>query len=284
MSNNKLINIDLSTVLIITNKELRDAKNNKWMIVYTIVFGILSFVFAWIDLSESKIYGSPGFGRTAATLINIIILIIPLMGLTLGSLLISSEQENGNFFYIIAQPITRVEYLLGKYLGISLSLLLSLLIGFGISGILISFQVGSSQITNYIYMIVLSSCLALTSTSIGLLISVITKKSITALGLALFTWLLFVFFTDLGIMGTSIILKLNVNQLFIISLINPLQVFKILSILVLNNNLEILGPGGIYAMRTYKEFLIYILFTITALFIFIPLIISCYILKNKRDF
>jgi|TARA_B100000959_G_C14985767_1_gene625510 Cu-processing system permease protein len=284
MSKTKVINLDLRTVLIIANKELRDAKNNKWMIVYTIVFVILSFVFAWIDLSQSHIYGAAGFGRTAATLINIIILIIPLMGLSLGALLISSEHENGNLLYLIAQPITRVEYLLGKYLGISLSLTLSLLIGFGISGILISFKVGSYQITNYIYMIALSTCLALISISIGLLISVITKKSITSLGLALFTWLLFVFFTDLGIMGTSLILKLNVNQLFTISLINPLQVFKILSILVLNNNLEVLGPGGIYAMRTYGQSLIYILLIITALFICIPLIISCYILKNKRDF
>ncbi len=52
-------------------------------------------------------------------------------------------------------------------------------------------------------------------------------------------------------MGTAVVLQLNVNQLFAAALANPLQLFKLASILNLRQNLEVLGPAGVYAFRTY---------------------------------
>ena len=93
----------------------------------------------------------------------------------------------------------------------------------------------------------------MTGTKKSFLISALVTRSATAVGLALFLWLLLVFFGDLGIMGTAVVLQLNTNQLFAAALANPLQLFKLASILNLRQNLEVLGPAGVYAFRTYGD-------------------------------
>jgi Cu-processing system permease protein len=45
--------------------------------------------------------------------------------------------------------------------------------------------------------------------------------------------------------------SLPVEQLLWLSLLNPLQVFKMAAILDINATLDILGPAGIYAMQEY---------------------------------
>ncbi len=79
------------------------------------------------------------------------------------------------------------------------------------------------------------------------------KKAATAVGLALFLWLILVYFGDLGLMGTSVVMQMDVKQLLALVLVNPLQVFKLAAVLDLRDNLEVLGPAGIYAFRAYGE-------------------------------
>src|SRR5690606_26221719 len=103
----------------------------------------------------------------------------------------------------------------------------------------------------YLTLLVLSVLLAVASLSMGFLISAAVKKAATAVGLALFLWLILVYFGDLGLMGTAVVLRIKVEQLLTLALINPLQVFKLAAVLDLRDNLEVLGPAGIYAFRTY---------------------------------
>ena len=106
-------------------------------------------------------------------------------------------------------------------------------------------------------------------------------RSATAVGLALFLWLLLVFFGDLGMMGTAVVLQLNVNQLFAVALANPLQVFKIAAILDLRQNLEVLGPAGIYAFRTYGSSLLPALIGLLLLWVIVPFVLTTQIFKRK---
>ena len=78
--------IDFGNILILAQKELRDAQRNRWFGLYTIAFAGLSLALAWLALSGTGNYGLAGFGRTSASLINMVLMIVPLMGLTLGAL------------------------------------------------------------------------------------------------------------------------------------------------------------------------------------------------------
>ncbi len=273
--------IDFENILILAQKELRDAQRNRWFGLYTIAFAGLSLALAWMALSGSGDYGLAGFGRTSASLINMVLMIVPLMGLTLGALSLAGERENGTLLYLLAQPINQMEMLLGKFLGLSLALLATLGLGFGLTGVLIAIQGGGADFSVFLTLILLSFLLGIVSLSLGFLISAAVHKGATAVGIALFLWLILVFFGDLGVMGTALVLRLNVSQLFAFALINPLQLFKIAAVLDLRQNLEVLGPAGIYASRTYGTQLFPILIGLLFAWAILPFGIATQIFKRK---
>ncbi len=273
--------VDFANVLTLTQKELRDARRNRWFILFSIAFGGLALALAWLALSGVGTYGLAGFGRTGASLINLVLLVIPLMGLTLGAMSLAGERERGTLLYLLTQPISQGELLLGKFAGLGLAVLVTLVLGFGLSGLLIAWQGGTTQAGDYLTMVSLAFVLALASLSLGFLISAAVGKSATAVGTALFIWLILVFFGDLGLMGTAIVLRLDINQLFTLALVNPLQLFKMAAILAIRSNLEVLGPAGIYAVRTYGSQLQLLLFGLLIAWTAIPLIITYQIFKKR---
>nr|NIV03873.1 ABC transporter permease subunit [Calditrichia bacterium] len=254
--------IDRQNVMLLTRKEIVDARRNRWFILYTIVFASLSLALSWLGLSGLGDYGLAGFGRTTASMINLVLLIVPLMGLTLGAISLAGERERGTLLYTLAQPVTKVEVLLGKFFGVGTALLGALVIGFGLSGLFIAYQGGTTQVGSYLILVGFTFLLGLVSLGLGMLISSALRKADTAVGVSLFVWLLLVFFGDLGIMGSALTLKLDIDQLFVVSLINPLQVFKLGAIFVIQGNLEVLGPVGRYAVRSHGSQLIPLLLSI----------------------
>lgn len=273
--------MDLANIFTLTQKELRDARRNRWFVLYTMAFAGLALALAWLALSGVGTYGLAGFGRTGASLINLVLLIIPLMGLTLGALSLAGERENGTLIYLMTQPLAQTEMLLGKFLGLALAMLVALILGFGLSGVLIAWQGGATEATDYLTLVLLAFTLALASLSLGFLISAAVTRSATAVGLALFVWLLLVFFGDLGLMGTALVMRLEIGQLFGLALLNPLQIFKMAAILAIRSNLEVLGPAGIYAVRTYGSQLMPLLVVILLAWAIIPLSITYLVFRRK---
>ena len=273
--------IDLTNILVLAQKELLDARRNRWFLLYTVAFAGLALALAWLGLSGAGSYGLAGFGRTGASLINLVLLIVPLMGLTLGALSLAGERERGSLLYLLSQPITQFEVLAGKYLGLGLALLAALALGFGLSGLLIAWQGSTAHTWDYLSLTVLAFFLALISLSLGFLISAFLRKGSMAIGIALFLWLVLVFFGDLGVMGTAIMLRMKIGELFALALLNPLQVFKIAAILTIRGNWEVLGPAGLYALRTYGEWAMALLIAIITAWIVLPLILAYLIFRQR---
>ena len=263
--------MQFSTIWTLAQKEMHDALRNRWFVLYTLAFVALALAFSYMSLAGAGIAGFAGFGRTAASLINLVLLIIPLMALTVGAQSLAHEQERGTLAYLLAQPVTRIEVFVGKYLGLSLSLLASLALGFGISGLVMAInRGGAGNPTVFVGLTAQTFLLSLTMLSVGFLISALTRRSGVAIGLGLFLWLAFVFLADLGLMGTSIAMRLPIEQLLWLSLLNPLQTFKMSAILGINATLDILGPAGMYAMQEYGAGLRWLFVLILGLWIVVP--------------
>lgn len=273
--------LDIANILTLTQKELRDARRNRWFLLYTVAFAGLSLALSWFGLSGLNSYGLAGFGRTGASLINLVLLIVPLMGLTLGALSLAGEREQGTLLYVMAQPVTQFEVLMGKFLGLALALLVALVLGFGLSGLLIAWHGGATQAGAYLGLVGLAFVLSLISLSLGFLISAAVRSSATAVGIALFCWLLLVFFGDLGIMGTSLVLSIDIGQLFALALLNPLQVFKMAAIFTIRGSLEVLGPAGVYAARSYGTQLVPLLLTILSAWVILPLTVTYLVFRQR---
>lgn len=266
--------MDTQTILILIQKELRDARRNQWFLLYTIAFAVLSLALAWFSLAGMGHYGLAGFGRTGASLVNLILLIVPLMGLTLGALGLSTERENGTLLYLLAQPISPKELLLGKFLGLALALTAALGLGFGLTGALIALYGGMSNVASYLWLVGLAFLLAIVSLSLGFVVAAAVERAATAVGIALFLWLILVFVGDLGLMGTAVVLHLSANSLLWLSFLNPLQLFKTAAIYNFRASLEMMGPAGIYAVRQYGAQLLPLLITLLLLWAGLPLLLT----------
>jgi Cu-processing system permease protein len=267
--------LSLTTIWTLAQKELRDALRNRWFLLYTAAFAVLALAFSYLALAGAGIVGFAGFGRTAASLINLVLLIVPLMALTVGSQSLAGEWERGTLAYLLAQPVHRYEIFLGKYLGLALSLLAALALGFGISGLVMAIGgAGSADPAQYVQLTWLAFLLSLTMLSVGFLVSAFTRRASVAVGIGLFLWLAFVFLGDLGMMGTSMALRVPIANLFVMSLSNPLQVFKMAAILNIRATLDILGPAGIYAVQRYGAALLGVFLAVLGLWIALPALLA----------
>ena len=272
---------DLQTVLLLTRKEVRDAVRNRWLLLYTLVFAAMAWSLSWMGLSAVQEYGVSSFGRTSVSLVNLAVLVVPLMGILVGALSLAFEREKGTLAYTLAQPVTTGEVLLGKSLGLGGAMLVALLIGFGLSGGLIAWKTGMDQTGAYLALLGLSFLLALISLGLGLLVSAAVRRASLSIGLAVLVWTLLVFFGDLGVMGTAVVLKLSVHQLLLAALVNPLHVFKMAAVLAADGNLDVLGPAGQYAVRNYGQRLLPVLLLLLVAWIILPWCATYTVFRRK---
>ncbi len=129
--------MSIATVWLLAQKELRDALRNRWFLLYTVAFVALALGLSYLALAGAGMAGFAGFGRTAASLINLVLLIVPLMGLTVGAEF--GRRARARHAELPAGPARgRAEIFLGKSIGLALSLLAALALGFGISGLVMA--------------------------------------------------------------------------------------------------------------------------------------------------
>jgi Cu-processing system permease protein len=268
-------------VCLLLGKELQDARRSRWFVLMGVIFAGLALALALVGTSALGAIGSAGFGRMTASLLNLVILIVPLMGLIMGAMSVSSEREHGTLLTILAQPVLLGEVFLGKFLGLAIAFLGTLLFGFGLAALVIARQSGLPQLSVYLTLVAFTFLFGLGYLSLGFLISALTRRTASAVGIALFVWLISEFLSDLGLIGTAVALQLNPRTLLWLSLINPPQVFKLIILQGVQRNLESLGPGGLYATDVLGSALLPLLTLILAAWVILPFVLSVLLVRNR---
>lgn len=258
--------MELYLLWTIAQRELREALRNKWLWFYAVGFGALAFALAQAGMASSGYAGLGGFGRTAASLVNALLLFVPLIGLTVGAGVIAGERERGTLLYLLAQPVNRAEVFFGKALGAALAVLAALALGFGIAGLGLA-SAGGGEPTAYLALGGFATLLALASLGLGFIISTLTRKAATASGAALILWLGLVFLGDLGMIGTTLAFRPAPSAMLTMLLVNPLQIFKLGAIYSLRATLDALGGAGQYAAIQFGMMLPWLLAGLLGLWI-----------------
>ncbi|MCC7077096.1 MAG: ABC transporter permease [Acidimicrobiia bacterium] len=270
-------------VWTIARKELRDSIRDRWFWLFAGGFALLAAGLAVFALSNSQVVGFGGFGRTAASLIALVQLVVPLMGLTLGARSIAGQREAGTLRFLLSHPVSRTEVFFGLLGGIGAALLAAIAAGFGVAG-LVSAARGSAVDAADLLGIALSSwLLSLAMLAVGILISTLARRAGTALGTALFVWLVFTFVGDLGLMGASLATDLPVNVLFFSTLVNPVEAFRLLSMLQLEGTLDVLGPAGSYAIDTFGGIVAVPALLSLVVWTAVPLAVAWWVFARRSD-
>lgn len=234
----------------ITRREIRDSMRRKWLWIFAFNMALLALFLSQAGMASTGYSGLGGFGRTAASLVNVVVLFAPLLGFTIGATTLAVDRERGTLLYLLAQPVTRKEVLAGKSLGAIISMLIALSLGFGIAGFMLS-RNGGGNPSAYLWFAGYTFSLCVVCIGLGLLIGTLANKSATAYVFALVLWLFFGFVADLGVLSAVLTFSPTPPVIFNLLLLNPLQAFKVGVIYSLHSSLDPLGPVGQYAFYQF---------------------------------
>lgn len=274
--------MELTLIWAIAQRELRESLKNKWLWLYALGFAGLALALSRAGLASAGYAGLGGFGRTAASLVNALLLFVPLIGLSVGAGTLAGERERGTLLYLLSQPITRAELFTGKAMGAGLAVITALALGFGLAGLGLATSGGGAAAT-YLALGGYTFLLALSTLGLGLVISAVAKKGATAGAAALLTWLALTFLGDLGVIGLTLSLRPTPAVLFGTLLINPLQIFKLGAINSLQAGLDVLGPVGQYATYQFGEALPLLLIGLLIIWIGLSFAIAFRLFQRQGD-
>ena len=239
--------MELTPILTVAAKEFRDRMRNRWVLAVALVFTVFSLVIAYFGGAQQGQVGFRSIEFTIASLVSLVIYLIPLIALLLGFDAIVGERERGSLDLLLALPITRLELLLGKYLGLALALSLSTVVGFGLVGVLLWRHMNANALFHYGGFMLSSVLLGLAFLSLAVLISVLARERTRASGLAIATWFFFVLVFDLLLLGLLVTTggQFAGDSFAWLLLLNPADVFRILNVFSLEDVRTLYGLASI---------------------------------------
>jgi Cu-processing system permease protein len=232
-----------SAVLMISWQEFTLNRRNRWVVSFALLFAVLTLLIAFFGMVTSGYAGFQDFTRTSASIINLGGFLIPLFALLLG--VFSFITNQGYFEILVTQPISRSKVLLGRYLGLLLTILGASLLGFGLPGALISLVIGVAGAQSYLLVVVYSLMLAMVFTGLSVLISLAAKRRQIALGIALGVWVFYELVYGMLMLGTTLYLSPAILKTVLLAGLmgNPVDIARVLSLLEVGGP-HLYGPAG----------------------------------------
>ncbi len=274
--------MDTRTAATIAAYELRINVRNKWTLLFAPVFAALAAAISYFGLVTEAVIGFQGFTRTTASLLNLVLYLVPMISLAMGAL--SFTGEKGASELLFSQPVTRGEILTGKLAGLFLSLAAATLFGFGAAGLLIGVQVGIDGVAPFLAFVGFALLLAASFLALGAMTAILSGSRTKGLGFALFVWFFFVLFYGLLVMGVAFLLpEHTANQFIFLSLFaNPVDLCRVGSLIAMGDP-AVFGYAGAALVKFLGGASLANLALIGGLLIWIaaPLIISVRVLGRQ---
>lgn len=272
-----------SAILSIGRQELVINIRNKWTLTFAVAFGALVLAVSYVGIQSEGYSGLQNFTRTSASILNLVLYIVPLVALTMGTL--SFTGDKGSIELLYSQPVSRGAVLVGKMVGLFISIVLSTLGGFSLAGFLIGMQAGTEGLFRYGLLVVFSLGLSMAFLSLAVLVAVASKRKAKSFGAALFLWFFFVLFYDLIVIGgIQLIGGAASNTFLFLSLLgNPVGMVRVASLIVLDN-VTIFGAPGAALVRFFGGSLtsVAILTAVLAVWVVAP-VMTAKSLLQKQD-
>ncbi len=225
--------IEFGQVWSIAGREFQDRMRNRWVLAVVSIFTAFALAIAYFGAAQQGALGLRSVEVTIASLVSLVIYLVPLIALMLGYDAIVGEREKGSLALLLSMPITRFELLLGKYVGLGAALVASTLIGFGVVGVLLGAKFGVGAFVHYGAFMASAVALGMAFLSISMLISVIAGSRVSASGMAIVAWFGFVLVYDLLLLALLVALqgRLNGDVVPALLMLNPADAFRMLNLL-----------------------------------------------------
>jgi Cu-processing system permease protein len=208
--------------LLCARQELLLAVRSRWTQIFAAVFAVLALGVASSGYVLSGGHGVQDFARTAASLVELVLLLVPLTALLIGVLALAPERGAAELLF--SQPVSRRAILLGKTAGLFVALSAAQALGFGAAGLVIFSRAGGSGLPGFGLLVFGSFVLTAVFLGLAALVSSGTVGRRTrALAIALVVWFGAVVLFDVAALGVASLLPSGpASRVLIVSvLVNP---------------------------------------------------------------
>lgn len=273
-------------IINIAKKEIIDNIRNIWVIILTVIFAGLAILASYAGSLFSG--GWQDLSVTIAGMSTLVQYIVSIIALLLGYSTIIGEIEKGSMNSLLSLSTTRLEVLIGKFIGLGIIISFSIFLGFGLAGIIIGLNVPDANYGEYILFIFASIFMGLIFLSLGILLSCVFKKRSSAMGAAIFLWIFYAIiwiFISAGLLIATTDLS-DIQSLAIpdwyyaIQLLNPTGSYG--GIVSLNIATVQTGTGEIPGI-TYPSFYTNeVMILVGLIWLIVPFVLS-FLIFNRRD-
>lgn len=239
-----------SVVVLCARQELLLAARSRWMQLFAAVFAGLSLAVASSGYILSGGSGVQDFTRTAASLLQLVILLVPLTALVMGVLALTPEKGGAELLY--AQPVARGAALVGTLLGLFEAFIAAEALGFGAAGIVIFMRAGDQGFPGFAT--VVAGAAALTAVFLALAGAVSAgqfgRRRVRALAAALVLWFAMALLFDVVVLAIASLLRSgHASRLLITSVIvNPIDAVRTGALLAIEGT-GAFGPASLALLR-----------------------------------
>ncbi len=201
--------------------ELLERTRDRWVLVISVLFALLAtgvgLYGRGVDAEAARL--------TGPSLVTLASLLVPLVALVLSHDAIVGERERNTLGLLLSLPVGRFEVVGAKLLGRSLALAAAVGLGLG-AAVLASDPAGARTLLALMGPTLL---LGLAFLSLGLLISVLTRRQVTAASVVVVVWFGLVFFYDLGVLGLLVVTDGALSQTAVTALVvgNPAGLYRL---------------------------------------------------------
>lgn len=218
-------------------QERQLAVRSRWTVVFAVLFAVLALAVGGAGYILTGGRGVQDFARTAVSLVQLVLLLVPLTSLVIGVMALTPERGGSELLF--AQPVARGTVLAGKLLGLFEALAAAQLIGFGVAGLAIHSQSGREGLEAFLALV--AGALLLTATFLGIA-AVLAATSVgrrpRALALALVVWFVAVVVFDVAVLGVASWLRSGTASRLLITsvLVNPVDAVRTATLLAIEGD------------------------------------------------
>lgn len=152
---------------------------------FTALFAMSTLAIAGAGLSASGSVTLQGFARTAVSLLQLVLWVVPLVALADAAL---AAAEGYDLETLAAQPVSRGTLVVGRALGRFLALAVALLAGLGVAGLVIAGSAGTGDGWRFAGLAGTTLALAAACVAVGTLAGVLARTRTRALAAAVGLW------------------------------------------------------------------------------------------------
>ncbi len=257
-----------SKAYTIAFKEFRNSMRNRLVIGILLIMTILALAISYFGAAPGGRVGFVGFDVAVVSLISLSIYLVPIIALTLGYDTIVGEFEGKTLELLLTMPLNRLEIYLGKFLGLAMTLLVSIGGGLGLAGLLMVWKIGIERVGDYLFFILSTVLLGVSFLGIGLMVSAMVRERSKAVGWVIFIWFFFVLIFDLLLIGLLVWTegRIGAGLFGLLLYLNPADVFRLINLTTIE------GVKAAYGLATLVEGSVSIplLYTVQLLWIVLP--------------